>query len=291
MANRFLLLAIVAGLLCVGTFYRWYVKTEPVVASPSFSKTSEIRVSPPDSLPIGMRRLLTAYPGWFIGASPNALIWKDSTLMPFDDGIANKSFDGLLDSADLEDQVMAMPYPMGRDTFTPKRNDDPGRSRYEPFFLKMYGASKREVASNLTTIVWLPNSLKTPLKVTRLNGVDKKLEAISAELEKLPALRKYLENPGGTFNWRVISGTNRLSTHSFGITIDINTQFSNYWQWDYKNWQTEPKLDIAYRNRIPLEIVRIFEKHGFIWGGRWYHYDTMHFEYRPELLANSENSN
>jgi hypothetical protein len=28
----------------------------------------------------------------------------------------------------------------------------------------------------------------------------------------------------------------------------------------------------------------VFEKHGFIWGGKWYHYDTMHFEYRPELL-------
>ena len=26
------------------------------------------------------------------------------------------------------------------------------------------------------------------------------------------------------------------------------------------------------------------EAEGFIWGGRWYHYDTMHFEYRPELL-------
>jgi hypothetical protein len=35
---------------------------------------------------------------------------------------------------------------------------------------------------------------------------------------------------------------------------------------------------------MPREIVDIFERHGFIWGGRWYHYDTMHFEYRPELL-------
>jgi peptidoglycan LD-endopeptidase CwlK len=33
-----------------------------------------------------------------------------------------------------------------------------------------------------------------------------------------------------------------------------------------------------------MEIVAIFEKHGFIWGGKWYHYDTMHFEYRPELM-------
>ncbi len=34
-----------------------------------------------------------------------------------------------------------------------------------------------------------------------------------------------------------------------------------------------------------MQIVRIFEKHGFIWNGYWYHFDTMHFEYRPELLG------
>jgi hypothetical protein len=42
---------------------------------------------------------------------------------------------------------------------------------------------------------------------------------------------------------------------------------------------------IVYRNRMPAEIVAIFEKHGFIWGGKWYHFDTMHFEFRPELLV------
>jgi D-alanyl-D-alanine carboxypeptidase-like protein len=41
---------------------------------------------------------------------------------------------------------------------------------------------------------------------------------------------------------------------------------------------------ITYKDQIPWEIIRIFESHGFIWGGKWYHYDTMHFEYRPELL-------
>jgi hypothetical protein len=29
----------------------------------------------------------------------------------------------------------------------------------------------------------------------------------------------------------------------------------------------------------------VFEAERFIWGGKWYHYDTMHFEYRPELFA------
>jgi hypothetical protein len=45
----------------------------------------------------------------------------------------------------------------------------------------------------------------------------------------------------------------------------------------------EPK-GFRFRNRLPVEIVQIFEKHGFIWGGKWEHFDTMHFEYRPELL-------
>ncbi len=112
------------------------------------------------------------------------------------------------------------------------------------------------------------------------------MRAISDELEKLPpALLPYVQQVAGTFTWRVIKGTNRLSTHSFGITIDINTSFSNYWQWDNKTTDESVKIP-NYINKIPWEIVAIFEKHGFIWGGKWYHYDTMHFEYRPELLVN-----
>ena len=66
--------------------------------------------------------------------------------------------------------------------------------------------------------------------------------------------------------------------HSYGAAIDLNLKFSNYWLWEAKG------SDIPYRNAMPRQIVDIFERHGFIWGGRWYHYDTMHFEYRPELL-------
>jgi hypothetical protein len=32
-------------------------------------------------------------------------------------------------------------------------------------------------------------------------------------------------------------------------------------------------------------VVEIFERHGFVWGGRWSWFDTMHFEFRPELLC------
>jgi hypothetical protein len=74
-----------------------------------------------------------------------------------------------------------------------------------------------------------------------------------------------------------------LSAHSFGIAIDLNTAFANYWQWDCKCTAEEAAL--TFKNNIPQEIIDVFEKHGFIWGGKWYHYDTMHFEYRPELLV------
>ncbi|WP_407639298.1 M15 family metallopeptidase [Desulfarculus baarsii] len=29
---------------------------------------------------------------------------------------------------------------------------------------------------------------------------------------------------------------------------------------------------------MPRDIVEVFEAHGFVWGGRWRRYDTMHFE-------------
>lgn len=239
-----------------------------------------------DTLPAGIKTLLAVYPDHLIRATKNTIIWKDGTSMPFDDGIANKSFNDLLDHPDLEDQVSGIPYPLGRNFSAPAKNSDPGRVRYEPFFLKMYGRTEAEVRANLVEITWLPKHLNQKLLVSKINGVADHLRKISEELDQHPEWVKYLTDPGGTFNWRKISGTDRLSTHSFGITIDINTGFSNYWQWDNKAWKEKGEdLELVYVNRIPLELVRIFEKNGFIWGGKWYHYDTMHFEYRPEVMG------
>ena len=35
----------------------------------------------------------------------------------------------------------------------------------------------------------------------------------------------------------------------------------------------------------PAAIVSAFEAEHFVWGGRWNRYDTMHFEWRPELFC------
>jgi hypothetical protein len=79
--------------------------------------------------------------------------------------------------------------------------------------------------------------------------------------------------------WREIAGTYRFSPHSFGIAIDVGANIARYWRWEKVDFRKTVRAEDSF----PLEVVRIFERHGFIWGGQWYHYDTMHFEYRPEL--------
>jgi hypothetical protein len=237
-----------------------------------------------DSLPIGIQKLMKAYPGHFKSFNNNELVWIDGTKMPYDDSKKNKTFSELINEADLEDQLMSMSYPKGKNVSPPKQKEDPGRVRYEPFFKKMYGATAEEVRKKLTTLVWLPKTMNVKLQVTTVNDMHLKMQQLSNRLDTMPRFHKYLKNPGGTFNWRNIAGTNRLSMHSFGMTIDVNVEFSDYWRWAIKAEEDDGSRLIEFRNRIPLELVEIFEEYGFIWGGKWYHYDTMHFEYRPELL-------
>ena len=240
------------------------------------NKTAEVSSTNPDS-----RCLVSAYPDFLDSFDDHSIKWKDGSVMPFDDGKVENDFETMLNHATLKDQ-MSICYPKG-DKFQPppSMNNDPGRPRFEPFFLKMYGNSQEEVRKSLVPVIWLPKHLHKQLMVTTINGVDQKIRAISDELDALPdEYVKYLANPGGTFNWRAIAGTQRQSTHSFGMTIDINVAQSDYW----RNFKPDSKGVYSYRNRIPSKIVEIFEKYGFIWGGKWYHFDTMHFEYRPELL-------
>lgn len=232
-------------------------------------------ISGKKNIPLGLKKLMLAYPDYIDSVDENYLYWKDGEKMIYDDG-KEKTFEERLDNPDLED-MMWQEYTAGKEYEIPKKDFDPGRIRYEPFFFKIYGSSASEVKSNMVTISWMPKSTNSKVSIMELNDVSLQLKAVSDELDKLPEnLKKYVTKTAGTFYWRNIAGTNRLSTHSFGIAIDINTDYSDYWLWD---------KSMKYKNRIPMEIVEIFENYGFIWGGKWYHYDTMHFEYRPELLV------
>jgi hypothetical protein len=233
------------------------------------------------SAPDALAALLAAYPSWLDRIDGNALVWKDGTRMTIDEGRGPKTTEAALASADIKD-MLSMPYAAGPPAAPPAFNADPGRARNVAFFDKIYGDCHRHaVERNLVGVTWLPKKWGKRIQVTKVNGVADKLASVSKELDELPSkFDVFLFPSAGTYNCRDIAGTERVSAHGYGIAIDLSTRQADYWRWNLGKAGDA----ITYRNKIPMEIVTIFEKHGFIWGGKWYHYDTMHFEYRPELL-------
>jgi D-alanyl-D-alanine carboxypeptidase len=223
--------------------------------------------------------LVAAYPDQLASYDETDLIWKDGSRTPIGSK-ARKTFAEMLDDADVRDQF-AIPYPLTLPASKPAVDEDPGRIRNDAFFVKMYGdCRKGEVEGRLQAVAWLPGHAGGTVHATAINGVADQLQKVSRDLDTLPAaLVPYLVPTSGIYNCRAISGTDRLSMHAFAAAIDINADFGDYWLWS----KTPDAID--WRNRIPEKIVEIFERHGFIWGGRWYHFDTLHFEYRPELIA------
>jgi hypothetical protein len=228
--------------------------------------------------------LVSSYPEALARHDGAHLYWRDGTVMDVTDGKSDKAFEDLLANASILDQFR-LRYPRGRLADPPALNADPGRFRNEALFRKMYGdCQKGEVQRNMAPITWLPKTWGNTVQVTKVNGVASTLKQVSDEIDALPAAIRAAAYPiAGVFSCRAVKDTGRPSMHAYAAAIDLNIKMSDYWLWQ----AAKRGGNIPYRNRMPHEIVDIFEKHGFIWGGKWYHYDTMHFEYRPELLKAS----
>jgi len=117
--------------------------------------------------------------------------------------------------------------------------------------------------------------------------LDKVQERIRADARTDPSINEWIAElrtspPTFGWNWRNIAGTNRRSLHSYGIAIDllpVNLRGRHtYWQW------SAGEIDFNNLYLPPQAVVRAFETYGFLWGGNWSLIDTMHFEYRPEIL-------
>ena len=235
------------------------------------------------SLALDLAALTASYPGFCLGleVGPDRklyLIMKNRAKLLYDDGLV-KSFDEKLNRPDVKDMLAQLYRPgSSQEPFRP--DYDPGRFRVDAWFKAVYGISASEVKGNLVSVpfcgatVWFNGQNRA---ATALAGVGRDLAAL---LARRPQLRQYVFPLGGAFNWRSIAGTSRLSPHSWGIAIDLNPRYGAYWR---SKKADGPGVE-AMRHSYPQEIVAIFEKHGFIWGGKWSHFDLMHFEYRPELL-------
>jgi hypothetical protein len=239
---------------------------EPLGNAPDGGDASDV--------PLGLACLADHYGGRVVAHPDGAwsLELANGTLVAWNDGRA-KTTAQRIESPDLED-MLALRYPRGTIAPVTDVKQDPGRVRVEALFRATYGADARAVASALVDV-------KIAGHVVRFHErAAPALSRVAATIDTLlradPSLRRYFRALGGTFHPRKIAGTDRSSAHAWGIAIDIDTSMSDYW----RNAKGEP----VWKNRIPSAIVEAFEAEGFVWGGRWYHYDTMHFEWRPELF-------
>jgi D-alanyl-D-alanine carboxypeptidase-like protein len=219
-------------------------------------------------------KLAAAYPDKIARSDPGTVLWRDGTRQKI--GAPGENFDASLTHASIAD-MLRLAYPAGAPLAAPAKDFDPGRFRNKMFFDALYGDCRKEKIA-LTAVTWLPKSWGHAVLIAP-RAADA-LRAVSAEIDALPpGIRRAAYPIAGTYACRGVADKGQPSMHAYGAAIDLNLAASNYWLWD------SPHSAPVWRNRMPRQIVDIFEHHGFIWGGRWYHYDTMHFEYRPELLA------
>lgn len=231
-----------------------------------------------DSLPDNARRLIEAYPKEIAGYQDNMIIFADSTRLTFNDGV-QRTIEEMHLQQDVKD-IFFQEY----DTtlFPPDYGYDPGRYRSAEFFDKIYGSTYEEVVANLVYVNWCPSFGCKPLLFNSRAGAAEALKRVSDEFEQHPELAEWVID-AQSFNYRPIFGINRKSPHGYGIAVDIAVARSHYWRFSYPD--AVESTELKYQNLIDMRVVEIFEKHGFIWGGRWYHFDTMHFEYRPEMFT------
>ncbi|MDR0472261.1 MAG: M15 family metallopeptidase [Treponema sp.] len=173
-------------------------------------------------------------------------------------------------------------------TMANNRNQNPPK-RSQHFFDALWRArSKDESYQRVKSARFLGSSIMVHYSVL----VDLALveEKILDEAKKDPRVRAWVDGirTMECWSWREIANTQSRSFHSYGAAIDILPKSTggkeSYWLWTARS---KPEWwNIPYEQRLhpPPAVIRAFESRGFIWGGKWLYFDTMHFEYRPEIL-------
>jgi len=223
--------------------------------------------------------VLAAYPDLSFDADRQQFSTKSGVILPLGE-VRDVGPLKRLASATIAEQFVYR-YPLEFDLEQRKSAfQDPGRLRNDAFFRAIYFAGKKEARKSLARVDF-NDGFRARFMVTQKRNVACQLDAVFADLSRMePDFSKFFRKAGGSFNWRTISGTTRLSAHSFGIAVDLNTELGQYWKWSGAQVGNVGE----YRNKFPEALVMTFERYGFIWGGKWHHYDGMHFEFRPEII-------
>jgi hypothetical protein len=168
-----------------------------------------------------------------------------------------------------------------------RRQNNIRRSSY--FLDALWRASTRiEIENNLVRINFFGRRIRVHSEIHEiLTLVERQIRDAAADD---PQVQNWVNTIGTVegYSWRNIADTQARSYHSYGLAVDILPRAlgrrQTYWLWtsQYReDWWNVPHSE---RYHPPSAVIKIFEENGFVWGGKWAMFDTMHFEYRPEIL-------
>jgi hypothetical protein len=172
--------------------------------------------------------------------------------------------------------------------FAQRRRENPPK-RSQHFYDALWQARSREEAYERVKTLRLFNR-----NVLVHYAIMEELALVEARIQRDaqtdPQVREWIngiETLSG-WNWRSIADTQSRSFHAYGTAVDIlpasSRGLETYWLWTSRNNPQWWAVPYAKRLHPPGKVIKAFEAYGFIWGGKWLFYDTMHFEYRPEIL-------
>jgi len=168
------------------------------------------------------------------------------------------------------------------------RNQNPLR-RSPHFFDTLWRINSRsEADQRVKTIRFLGKSVNVHyLIMENLALVEEQILAAARTDPQVQAWVNGINTLEG-WTWRDIAQTQSRSFHAYGLAVDILPKSlggkQTYWLWAAEK---KPEWwNISYNERYhpPAAVIKAFENYGFVWGGKWLYFDTMHFEYRPEIL-------
>lgn len=100
--------------------------------------------------------------------------------------------------------------------------------------------------------------------------------------------KSVVANNTSAYNFRFVSGTTKLSDHAIGLAIDINPKQN---PWVHPSALNKFPYILGEKGTIEKgdDVVSIFEKYGWSWGGNWRNPDYQHFFKGGDVNKNIKN--
>src|SRR5574344_841589 len=162
-------------------------------------------------------------------------------------------------------------------------------------FSAIYDADSRDSAEkHLCRVMFLGKNVTVNERIVQpLAEIEEKIRKVALSDPSVASFRNSLLS-ADAYSWSADRNGEEDAFHSFGAAVDVLPKgwgrLVVYWKFEKDRKGDEwIRIPPAERWSPPEKVIRIFEEEGFIWGGSWTGWNTMHFEYRPEQIIAAKN--